>query len=227
MQQLSIPEEYRPGFAELRGLSEDQARELVSALEEIQPVRRRASLYARVASEAKNIERPELDEILDMLISLFDLRDDMSISTPEFVRTISNVMDGSGVEDLAFTEEGSRDFFEATLTQLLEIESFEVAAKALSLVYEQDHLVHGNFRVLTDMRPIFSSQPTGPSARGAMVTYTLKFEYHDGSEIRELFVALNARQVDQLAEATERAKMKAEELKRFLQGSDIHYVESE
>lgn len=224
--QLSIPEEFRPGFAELRGLEEDQVVELVSVLNEVEPVRRRASLYTKVASETETIERPELDEILDTLISLSALRDDMSMSTSEFVRTISDVMDESGFEDLSFTEEDDRNFFEATLTQLLEIEPFEVASKALSLVYEQDHIVHGNFRVLTDMRPIFSSQFEEPSVRGAMVTYTLKFEYHDGSETRELFVALNSQQIDQLAEAVDRAKVKAEELKQFLDKSSIYYVES-
>lgn len=227
MEQLTIPEEYRSGFAGLRALGKDQADELISALHNVQPVRRRASLYARVASEAKSVERSQLDEMLDVLISLFALQDDMSMSTAEFVRTISDAMDRSGVEDLTFTEKVERSSFETVLTQLLEIEAFEVTAKALSLVYEQSHIVHGNFRIMTDMRPIFSSRPEEPAMRGAMVTYTLKFEYHDGSEIKELFVSLNTRQVDQLAEATERAKTKAKELKQFLQSSGIHFVESE
>ncbi len=224
---IRIPEEYRLGFAKLRVLGESQAHELVSALERVQPVRRRASLYARVASEAKGIGRTELDDILDALISLFGLRDDMSVTTAEFVRTVADAMEESGAEDLAFDEDGGRDFFEATLTKLLETEPLEVAAKALRLVYEQDHIVHGDFRVLTDMRPVFSSGHAGPSMRGAMVTYTLKFEYHDGSELRELFASLNARQVDQLAEVLERAKLKATEIEQFLQDSPVRYVEPE
>lgn len=136
-------------------------------------------------------------------------------------------MERSGYEDLVFTEDEERSSFEATLTKLLDTESLEVAAKALSLVYEQDHIMHGDFRVLTDMRPVFSSNPAGPSMRGAMVTYTLKFEYHDGSELRELFVALNARQLDQLAEVVERAKLKAGEIEQFIQDSPIRYVEPE
>lgn len=84
--EIRIPDEYRPGFVELRTLGNNQARELISVLEEVQPVRRRASLYAKVASEAKNIERTKLYDILDALISLFGLRDDMSVTTPEFAR---------------------------------------------------------------------------------------------------------------------------------------------
>lgn len=228
MADLRIPEEYRPGFSTLRGLGEGQARQLISALEGVEPVRRRASFYAKVASEAGGvIERESLYDILDTLISLFGLRDNMSVSTPEFVRGVADAMDGSEFEDLAFADDGERDAFEAKLTRLLETEPLEVAAKALSLVYEQDHIVHGDFRVLTDMRPVFSSNSAGPSMQGAMVTYTLKFEYHDGSELREQFVSLNARQVDQLAEVVERARLKAEEIKRFLEDSPIRHVESE
>jgi len=224
---IRIPEEYRPGFAALRVLGKNQARELLSALAGVQPARRLDSFYAKVASEVKGIEWTELYDILNVLISLFGLRDDMNVTTPEFVRTIASAMERSGAEDLAFADDGERASFEATLTGLLETEPLEVAAKALSLVYEQDHIVHGDFRVLTDMRPVFSSRPEGPSMQGAMVTHTLRFEYHDGSELRELFVALNARQVDQLAEVLDRAKLKAGEIRRFLEDSPISYVESE
>ncbi len=228
MAELVIPPEYEGGFVEIRGLDEGQAKELVSALNEVRPTRRRVALYSRVASKVGNIERPVLEEIMDTLLSLFGLRDELGTPTPEFVGTIADAMDESGFEGLPFPDRESRDSFETLLTQILEIETFGVAAKAIGLVYEQDHIVHGTPRVLTDIRPIFNSDPKETSVRGAMVTYTLKFEYHEGTETMEMFAALNARQVDQLIAALERAKSKAASLKEWVEGSDdIHYIESQ
>lgn len=227
MVQLGIPDQYSTGFTVLRDLGEDQGRQLVSALNEVPPLRSRRGLQENMASRVEGVGRTELVEVLDALTSLFSLRDDLNISTPELVEAISDAMDQSEPGDLGFADEEDRDSFEGILAEVLEIESFELTAKAISLGYEQDHIVHGVPRVLTDIRPIFNSDPEEVSVRGAMVMYTLKVEYHEGSEVRELFAALNAEQVDGLIQALERAKAKAESLKHALGDSPIRYVEAE
>jgi hypothetical protein len=60
-----------------------------------------------------------------------------------------------------------------------------------------------------------------------MVTYTLKLDYHERQRVAELFLALNAAQVDELIEALERAKSKAEALKELVEGTDVEYIEAE
>ncbi len=211
----------------MRRLKKNQVQELVSALKEERPTRRRADLYSRIASKMESIGRAELEEIMDALISLFGLRDDLGISTPGLVSAISEAMDQSEFDGLPFSDQESRESFEVTLAQILEIESLGLAAKAISLVYEQDHILHGAPRVLTDIRPIFGPDPAEMSVRGAMVTYALKLEYHEGTEIKELFVALDEIQVDRLIEVLERAKSKAESLKQLVQELDIRYIEAE
>lgn len=228
MVELTIPREYRRGFAELLGLvREGRAQELVAALEEVQPVRSRAALRLDLASKLDSIGPSELSEIVDTLISLFAVRDNLGLTTPELVEAISGVMDQSESDDLAFPNSEIRESFDAVLTEILEIDPLEVAAKAISLVYEQDHIVHGNPRLLTDVRPIFNSDAANLSIRAAMVTYTLKLEYHEGRQLKELFVALDAEQVDGLLESLERAKAKAKNLERWVKDSDIRYLEGE
>lgn len=224
MAQITIPMEYQLGFSELLELEEDQARELVSALKEIRATRNRGGLRRSVASRVDNIERPELDEIMDVLISLSGLRNSLETSALEFVSIVSEAMDESDLEGLDFPDEKSRESFESLLAEVLEIENFEISAKAISLVYEQDHIVHGGFRVLTDLRPIFRSDPRDTSTLAAMITQTLKFQYHEGDDVKELFAALNARQVDELIDSLERAKAKAESLEQSLEETPIRYV---
>lgn len=180
-----------------------------------------------MASKVEGVERTELNKALDALTSLFALRDDQGLSTPELVGVVADAMDESEFEELNFSGGENRGHFEDMLTDILKTQSFELAAKAIGLVYEQDHIVHGTPRVLTDVRPIFSSDPEEVSVRGAMVTYTLKLEYHEGSRVQELFAALNAAQVDELIKTLERAKAKAEALKEAFEGSPIRYVEAE
>lgn len=228
MAQLSIPREYRRGFAALLKLKEDQVQELASVLEEGQTLRSRGELQLEMATKVESIERNDLEEVMDTLISLFPLRDNMSASTPVFVDIIADAMSESQDENLAFSDEVSRESFEAKLIRFLKIDYLEVAAKAISLGYEQDHILHGNARVLTDIRPIFTSEPEEPSMRGAMVTYTLKIEYHAGSRIEETFVNMSTPQIDQLIESLERARSKAKNLKAMLQDvENVRYVEGE
>lgn len=227
MVKITIPEEYRVGFFELLRLNEDQARELVAALKEARPTRNRGALREGVVSKVETIDRPDLTEILDTLVSLFGLQDSLDLATPEFVNTVSEAMERSELEGLAFAGEENRESFEALLAEILEVDNLAVTAKAISLVYEQDHIVHGGFRVMTDLRPVFGSDPADASTLAAMVTYTLNFEYHEGSEIKELFASLNARQVDELIRSLERAKVKAESLERALEGTPIRYVDAE
>lgn len=227
MVQLSIPREYWRGFAELRELKEGQIQELVSALAQEEPVSGRTSLHMRMASEVENIGNSELSAITDALISLVGLRDTLRIDIPEFVGTIADAMNQSGDENLALPDEESRESFEAKLAQLLEIDSLEVTAKAIGLSREQAHTIHGNPRVLTDVRPIFSSEPAEISLWGAMVIHALKLEYHEGRQLEELYIALSTREIDDLIEVLERAKSKAEILKQWIQDSPVPYMEAE
>lgn len=208
-------------------LKAPQVEELVTAFAAQQPTNRRLRLRANVASEVGSIEDSELGAVVDTLISLFGVRDGLNMATPEFVGTVADAVERSEADELAFPDAKARRTFEAALTRLLDIQPLEVAAKAIGLAYEQDHIIHGKPRVLTDVRPIFDSDPAEPDLRGAMVVHTLRLDYHEGGRIEELFLALDADELDELIEALERARSKAGTLKRFLEGSDIHYVESE
>lgn len=224
MAQITIPKELQLGFSELIELEKEQAQELIAALGEIHATRNRPGLRRSVASRVERIERQELEEIVNALISLSGLRNSLESSLSDFVSIVSEAVKESTLEGLEFSGEGRRKAFESLLAEILSIENFEISAKAISLVYEQDHVVHGDFRVLTDLRPIFGSDPHDTSTLAAMVTQTLRFQYHEGDEVKELFAALNANQVDELIEVLERAKAKAESLEQSLENTPIRYV---
>lgn len=224
MADLTIPEQYERGFIEIRGLEEDQVRELVSALKDEPPMLNRADLQQRVGQKVSPDLSSNLDEIMETLISLYALRDSMGLALPDFVEAVTGMVDESGTEELEFAREEERERFEATLVQLLGLDSLSIAARAADILYERERTVHGIPRVFTDIRPIFGADPEA-KLRGAVIVHTLKISYHEREQIRELFVALDAENVNELIDVLQRANSKAETLKRFLDDTGVQYID--
>jgi hypothetical protein len=226
MVELRIPKEYQRGFAEIRWLGEGQVQGLISALEDEPATVNRAALHSRIAAKVDTIARGGLDKMIDTLVSLYTLRDGIDLDTPGFADAVCDAMDESGSEDLEFANEDEREAFKVRLIRLLGIDLLDTSAKANGLLYDHEHTVHAPPRVLTDVRPIFGTDPAD-DPKGAVITHTLKITYHEGGRVREFFVALDPDQVDELIGVLERANLKAESLKRTLAGTDVSYIDGE
>lgn len=224
MAEIRIPEEYERGFLEIRELSEGQIEELITVLDNTPPVLNSENLQSRVVSVTESIDSEDLEPIVETLVSLYALRDAMNLEVPEFADIICDAVDASGVGGLEFANDEERAFFEARLIRLLGVNSLDVAARAADLLYEHEHTIHGTARVLSDIRPIFGVDPEAPP-RGGVVVHTLKISYHEGRQIKELFVALDSVQVDELIGVLGRASLKGESLRRMLEAANVPHVE--
>jgi hypothetical protein len=226
MAELRIPPEYQRGFVEMRRLDEEQMRELISTLEGESPTVNRAVLRSRIASNVDTIARGDLDLVMDTLVSLYTIRESLEMEQPDFVDAVCEAMDESGVAELEFEGDKDRDLFKARLLRLLGVSPLDMSAKASDLLQEHEHTIHGPMRVLTDIRPIFGTDPEG-DPEGAVITHTLKISYHEGRRVREFFLALDPEQVDELIAVLQRAGLKAESLKRMLASTDVPYIDGE
>lgn len=160
MAELQIPPEYQSGFVQIRQLDEEQVQDLVSALEVETPTVNRTALRLRIASKIDTIARGDLDLVINTLVSLYTVRESLeSDTTPDFVEDICEAMDESGVAELGFNGDEERDSFKDRLVRLLGVGSLDMSAKANDLLNEHEHTVHGPMRILTDIRPIFGTDP--------------------------------------------------------------------
>jgi hypothetical protein len=228
MASLTIPEEYHAGFAAIRGLSPGSVDELISVLEELPARFDRVELRSRARSGVKSIPHDVLDAVMDTLLTLYVLRDDENLPMEDFSSEVAEAMDESGIESLTLAGE-ERVAFKQRLARLLSVDSLEVAARATNLLYEYERTLHGNARVLTDIRPIFAPGQQGiqDDPRGAIIVHTLKISYHQRRRIKEFFVALDTDQVNQLIEALQRANSKVERLRESLEGNkELPYVDA-
>jgi hypothetical protein len=226
MTSLVIPEEHFTGFMAIRDLPSEVVEEFISVLEDQPATLDRAELRSKVRSRVNSDVHVEVEAMMDTLISLYVLRDELDLSIEEFVGEVMEAMEESKAAALDLSGEKRRTFKER-LPRLLSVRSLDVAARASNLLYEYEHTLHGDARVLTDMRPVFSpgSQGVEEQPRGAILVHTLKLSYHERRRVKEFFVTLDVDQVNQLIEALQRANSKATQLRVFLEGTDLPYID--
>lgn len=226
MAEFGIPEQYERGFIEIRQLDEDQVHEIISVLEDAPPMRDRADLQKILQERANVALSNNLDEVMETLISLYALRDSTELAIEDFVQIVDEMVEESEIEEIKFNSDQERDEFNSKLTQLLSVDPLEISTRAADILYEREATIHGTPRIFTDIRPVFGSNlEEGP--KGAVLVHTFKIRYHEGREIKELFLGLDTDHVKELIDVLERASSKAEVLKRFLDDKNLPYVDPE
>jgi hypothetical protein len=216
MPSLTIPERYREGIRVIRALSSEAADELVATLENVPPGPTPEVLQRAAAGAIHFAERPQLPAIIRTLISLeltlYESDADLSTFAHEIVKAMSEAM-----ETDAPIQPDETDKLEVRFRRLLECRGLIGTAKAIRLKSDfPNTLCHA--KILTDMRPVFGTGPEqGPF--GAIITHTLKLDYHLGSGGRhqQFYVGLDADDLENLLRAVQRARQKASSLKNLLQ----------
>ncbi len=210
---LRVPREYEGGLAKIRDLSDESARELLAALQQVPNTYSQTVLSSAVAERVDTIAASDVQEMMSVLTSLYAYRDLYQSAISDVAEGIARTMEESNSERLRLPPE-EREVFTSRLAKLLSVEPLNRAIRAGLLVGESEHSWR-DARILTDVRPVFD--PENPDAlRGAVILHTLKISYRADNTDKEFFVALDADDVRQLLEKLERANAKAESLKSLL-----------
>jgi hypothetical protein len=222
---LSIPRGYESQFETFTGvvLNDESIRELLSVLREEDSVFNAHELTSRVAAKVDSIELSDVEDTMQILVSLYLLRARYESPIHEFAEDICRAMDESSVEALRLPSE-ERNRFKDHLIELLDLESISIGTKAIDLQYENEH-TFSSARIVTDVRPIFGANLEDAPA-GAVIVHTLKITYREGNRHRDFFIALDAEDLSLLGGLLERADSKAKNLKSFLEGTKVTYIDT-
>lgn len=224
MVDLRIPKADEAGLQKLAALDEDSMRGLVAALGKVSPILSRAELAPKIASEVDTIPRSDIDNIVEILLPLYLLQERHDRSVSEIAEDVCRAMDRSDNENLKFSG-NKRQRFKGRLIELLGIEAVRVGAKALEMLFENQRSFL-NARIVTEVRPIFGSNPEDTPA-GALIVHMLKITYREQGEDREFFVALDTTDVGKLSSVLDRADAKAGSLKTYLERTPVSYIHPE
>lgn len=216
---FKIPDRYRPGLAKLFGVTDAALQELLRALSETPPTLNHEYLSEEIASKVHSISKADINDIILTVFSLYIAKGDSEVSIPDFVKDIWQAIDRGTDRHLALSGE-QRERATERLVKVLSLDSLNIGSKALDLSHEYEHVLC-SLRIVTDMRPVWSGSEIGGPPRGAVIVHTLKIIYHQESELKEFFVALDTSQVELLRDVLRRADQKARHLKMVLDKAEV------
>jgi hypothetical protein len=222
MASLRIPEEYKGGIVKLLKLSDEDAQKLLSVLQSIPITNTLKQELSEKVFALGTITKSDADEIADALRSLSLVLAYSNEPPSEFVDGLAEAMEESGDEELKLPDE-IRDNIKQRLTKFLDIDSLIVSAKAEGVMYEYEN-VFSTARVLTDIRPVFGLNAEEPP-KAATITHMLSIHYSHSGDHKEIQIALDEIDLEDLMDAFERANTKAESLKSILEMAKLFHIE--
>ena len=221
--QLTIPEQYTSGLAQIASLPDSAIQEITSALATSPPMFDIKEATALISQKSPSLPNKDVRAILVVLLSLYSLRAVRQTDTDELVADISRAMKRSRRPEL--TLEGE-ERFRARLKSLLGFGALMTTSKAVFLQHEHEHtLCHA--RIFTDARPVYGDNPASPPA-ATVITHMLKIAFHEGGDdttVKELHVALDKGDLEQLKGFISRAELKAQSLRRVFESQQIPVIE--
>jgi hypothetical protein len=201
-----VPPSERDGLRRLVALSDDQLGRLATALEAAEPVLARGEFLRsiEIAGDAESVRRAVgALMFIHSFLTVGDIKDD---------RLIASILASLRMED-GF-EEQELERLAAVLPRFLSITSLRLRAKAVDLRFDHAKVLQ-SARILTDCRPVFAPGP-GYEITGALICHTLKLEYYSAEGTREVYIAVDERDLAEIGRLIERADSKAAALKKLV-----------
>jgi hypothetical protein len=165
--------------------------------------------------DVSGVSNSDLDLILTAMVSLSVVRWSRDIPVDSFV---DDVAEAISVFDRAGDSQESKE----RLRRILLIESLLITSKAITIFTDYQRTLHGA-KILTDLRYVFKDDPdTEPY--GAVVAHLFKLTYHEDTEHKEFFVAMDDGDLEDLKDIIERAQAKARTIRRKLDEQKTAYL---
>ena len=225
MPRLNIPQIAQRALVSFAQLNAEQYAELINALDQASPDLYQGNLVAFV-QERVTLNSDLLRRIVRVLLELSSTRLRNSINIEAFVDDI--------IESLKtdFDEENKSPLpdweqLKSRLSEALQYKQVIITAKAFAVMTEQGHIYcNQHARILTDIRPVFADDvDAAPSA--AVIVHTLKVAYHEGEEIKDIYIALDSKDLHELRNLIDRADKKAEALRNVITNAKMQYLDPE
>jgi len=213
---LNIPPEDRGAIAAITVLPSSSLEQFIAALKAAPPVSNAHEMAEHIAKQVPKIPAGKLASVLEMLYTLYYIRDLSGVSPITFLDDLlEGISRSSGLKLKAKDMPKLRSLFD----KLLSIESLKTVSKAARLQRDGERL-YCTAKILSDIRPVFGSDPT-TRPEGAVLTHSLKLGYHEGKEHKEFHVVLDSDDLEALAEMVERARLKDKSLRNLLEEAKL------
>jgi hypothetical protein len=210
--ELQIPENAYKGLRLLSELPEDKILDFFNFFREIKPT----FFWEEISQKYSANESGEIESIVKAIKGLYSLELSENLSSEQIANDVIAAINKSNeIKDINA---------ELLKKRLIEVLSFDktlgITAKASDIMFQHEHVLVGEARILTDIRPIFSSDiEVNPPA--AVIIHNLKISYFENEEKKEFFVALDSNDLKMLAKVIDRAISKEKQITSICSESEM------
>jgi hypothetical protein len=153
-----------------------------------------------------------LQDAIEFAVEIEAARSALEISVDQAASDVaqSDVYDASPEE---------RERVGTFLRSALQTNAVKITAKSWALLLEYERTLHST-RILSDLRPVFADTvEEGPAAW--LVVHSLKLTVHEGGELKEIFIAIDSGDIEDLQAILDRARKKSHALRVSLAKTGI------
>jgi hypothetical protein len=193
----------------------DEVREkLVVAIRDVPPTLRMEAFSRQLAPKI-GVPEDDLSEIFTALAGMYLALEQSPLPPESFANWITHDLQQQEAE-----ESGNWEGFKRCITAIITSpNAFTLTAKALE-VFTAHEKLFSSARILTDLRPVFGSDPaTGAAA--AVVSHMLQITYREDSELRDMFLAIDMNDIINLESALARARLKERSIRDMCKTSGL------
>lgn len=171
--------------------------------------------FSRHLAEENKWDEEVVGTVLRVFYNLRNTRSTVKLGGDEFMSfVIEQVIkhwnnDGERVEQLRDAREQLKDL----LSQVGTDSPLMISSKAQGLVYDRENILR-KFRIITDARPVFNEG--ADQVCEMLVTHNLVIEYEDRSGQHELYLGIDASDLDLIRASCDRADLKAKTIQKAL-----------
>ena len=226
MPQLTIPEEYTAGLAQLIALPDSAISELTSALTEgsaSMDVRDPNAVTSLISARVPSIATKDLRHIMATLLSLYSVRASAEVPTDDFLEDVVRAMKRSRRPNLSLDDPDVYRNFRNRFKALLDLNALATASKAVVIQHDHEHTLC-TLRIFSDSRPVYGEDVTSPPSAVA-ITHMLKLTYHEGNDTKDIYVAFDKEDLVSLKSQIARAESKAAGLHKIFDSAGIPVIE--
>lgn len=221
MASIDIPEEALLAFKHIMEMDEAVFSSLISALAASEPKLSRAQFGSQVTKRFTAIKESEVFPILETALTIHRLKETYRMESGEAAGMIARAAIESESTGTHF-EEQEFEKLKNRLSRLLENSALETTSKALGVMRAHKN-VFCKAKIYTDIRPIFKTKSDDVIA--GMLIHNLKIGFHDQSEHKDFYVALDSDDLEKLKLAIAEAEKQSLALRSILKQSHVSYLE--
>jgi hypothetical protein len=212
---LPVPKKHLAAADKILNLPDSAIDELVRALESSPIFSRSEEMTAHLASLFKSISIEDLTGIVELIFELYHVREYSGMPKSVFLRELAEGVRKQTEGPAPLDASHIRGRFE----RFLNIGPLNSISKAIALQRAAER-VYCDAQIISDIRPIFGKDVNAPPV-AAMLCHTLKIGYHEGGAHKELFLALDEKDLQGLKEVVEREQAKRDSLMGLLNQSKL------